>query len=115
MAKKRDRPNQLEKIKQTAAVVSKEQKKDNAQTPRTGKQKRTRGQYDLPKGMTDEIRKISVEWKAPASGIAEIFLFYGLQAYKRGEIDIEPYLTETESLKFLYGIDSGYVGDVDSS
>jgi hypothetical protein len=72
------------------------------------KQIRNKGQYDLPREMIDEIKSISAEWKAPASGIVELLIKLSLDSYRRGEIDIEPHLTTTRSLKYLYGIDSDY-------
>jgi len=78
------------------------------------KQERSRAQYDVPKGLTEEISQISKKYKCPASGVAALFLVYGLEAYKRGEINVADFLTETESLKFMYGVDPQYDPEVDS-
>jgi hypothetical protein len=68
---------------------------------------RTIGRYDLPKWIKAEILAISQSYKAPASNLASLFLKHAIEAYHRGEIEIEPHLTDTDSLKFLYGIDVG--------
>jgi hypothetical protein len=107
MAKKKsERPNTLNQLKETAVknvAPTSAAKKTRKEIPNKG-----RGNYDLPSDMLDEIRAISAKWKAPASGIAELLLKNGLEAYRQGLIEVEPHLTPTESFKYLYGIDSGY-------
>ena len=71
-------------------------------------QGRSRAQYDVPKGLTEEISQISKKYKCPASGVAALFLIHALEAYKKGEIKIEDYLTDTASLKFMYAVDPQY-------
>lgn len=114
MSKKRAKPNQLDKVGSIAKKVAKE-KKPAADRPKKAprKQERNRATYDLPPGMIAEITALSEEWKASRSAIAELFLKIALDAYKRGEIDIEPKLFRTASLKYLYDIDSGYVVESD--
>lgn len=112
MAKRRERPNQLDQIAKAAKKVAPTAEPNRPKkSPR--KQDRNRATYDLPPGMIAEITALSEEWKASRSAVAELFLKLSLDSYKRGEIDIEPRLFRTASLKYLYDIDSGYTDEVD--
>ena len=108
--KKRERPNHLNQIAEAAKKVAPVKADDKPKKP-PRKQERNRATYDLPPGMIAEITALSEEWKASRSAIAELFLKVALDAYKAGEIEIEPKLFRTASLKYLYDIDSGYVDE----
>jgi hypothetical protein len=105
----KDKKASIEDMFASKPLVEVAQPRQAVETPKkpTRQQDRTVGRYDMPKWVKAEILAISQNYKAPASGLASLFLKHAIEAYHRGEIEVEPHLTDTDSLKFLYGIDVG--------
>lgn len=105
----KDKKATIENMFGSKPAVEVAQPKQSDEKPKKAprQQDRTVGRYDMPKWIKAEILAISKGYKAPASNLASVFLKHAIEAYHRGEIEIEPLLTDTDSLKFLYGIDVG--------
>lgn len=71
---------------------------------RSARRRRTRAQYDLDPTVKQAIIDISTHESVPQSDLAEWALRMFIQAYTAGEIDLEPYLTFSSSLRYGHTI-----------
>ncbi len=69
---------------------------------RERRQRRAKQQvrYDLPPGMKGRLTEIAEAWQVPPGHLAAFLLADALQRLEDGEIDPEPFLVASRSLKY---------------
>jgi hypothetical protein len=63
---------------------------------------RSRGYYDIPPVVAEELRRIAAEEESSVSSVAGYFLHYAIQHYHQGEIDLAPHKRPSRSPRYLF-------------
>jgi hypothetical protein len=63
-----------------------------------------RVQYDLPPETKDDVAALAEELGVPQSQVAALLLEHGLEAVKKGEVDLSQYLVPSRSPLFDYNL-----------